>query len=158
LTQITDYPNAAHTEFEVTTDKDTALSMRFRIPEWAGSKTSLSVNGQRAQSDLTPGRFASLKRTWKNGDRIMLEFDTPLKLESVDPEHPNLVALQNGSLSLFAIVPGDHRLKRSDLLSARQLSSGSSDWEVNTDSGKIAFKPFSSIGDEQYRLYQEVVA
>jgi hypothetical protein len=30
------------------------------------------------------------------------------------------------------------------------------DWEAVTDGEKLAFKPFQAIGDEQYRLYQDV--
>jgi len=127
LTQRTEYPHAAHTELELRADRDTAFALRLRIPAWAGPKTVLSINGKRVNADLTPGRFAAVTRTWKNGDRIALEFDIPLVLEAVDPQHPNLVALQHGPLSLFAISPQDAQLTRSSLLSARPLSSGSLD-------------------------------
>ena len=60
---------------------------------------SFTINGKRADADLTPGRFASITRTWKNGDRVALEFDIPLTLQPVDPQHPNVVALKHGSLS-----------------------------------------------------------
>jgi len=158
LTQRTEYPHAAHTELELTADRDTAFAVRLRIPAWAGPKTVLSINGKRVNSDLTPGRFASVTRTWKSGDRIALEFDIPLTLEAVDPQHPNLVALQHGSLSLFAIRPGEAQLTRSSLLNARQLSSGSLDWEVATGADKWAFRPFQAIENERYRLYHEVIA
>src|ERR1035437_9145658 len=95
LTQRTGYPHAAHTEIELQTDRETKFAVRLRIPAWAGPKTTLSINGKRAQTDLTPGRFASITRTWKNGDRIALEFDIPLTLPAVDPQHANLVALQH---------------------------------------------------------------
>ena len=156
LTQRTQYPHAAHTEMEINTDRESAFALRLRIPAWAGAKTTLTINGKKASADLTSGRFASVSRTWKNGDRVALEFDTPLVLQVVDPQHPNLAALQHGSLALFSINPADAQLSRSSLLNARQLSAGSLDWEVATDSGKLAFRPFESIGDESYRLYQNV--
>ena len=156
LTQRTQYPHAAHTEMEINTDRESAFALRLRIPAWAGAKTTLTINGKKASADLTPGRFASVSRTWKNGDRVALEFDTPLVLQVVDPQHPNLAALQHGSLALFSINPADAHRSRSSLLNARQLSAGSLDWEVATDSGKLAFRPFESIGDESYRLYQNV--
>jgi DUF1680 family protein len=157
LTQRTAYPHQAHTEFEIKTDRDTAFSLRLRIPAWAGPATSLSVNGKRVNMDLTPGRFANLTRTWKSGDRIALEFDIPLTLQAVDPQHPNLVALQHGALALFAINPPAAPISRASLLHAQPLSTGSLDWEATIDAGKIAFKPFEAIGEEQYRLYQEVI-
>jgi uncharacterized protein len=158
LTQRTEYPHAAHTELELKTDRDTAFALRLRIPAWAGPKTVLSVNGKNVNADLTPGRFAGVTRTWKTGDRIALEFDRPLALQPADPQHPNLVALQHGSLSLFAVDPKEAQFTRAGLQGARQLSSSSLDWEVSTDAGKVAFKPFQAIENEQYRLYHEVTA
>ncbi len=158
LTQRTEYPHAAHTELEVQADRDTAFAMRLRIPAWAGPKTSLSINGQRVNAELAPGRFAAVSRTWKNGDRIALEFDIPLSLQTVDLQHARLVALAHGSLALFAIQPSAAPVTRASLLSARQLSNGSLDWETTADARKLAFKPFQAIGAEQYRLYQEVLA
>jgi len=158
LTQRTEYPHGAHTELELKTDRDTTFALRLRIPAWAGPKSTLSINGERVTADLTPGRFAIVTRTWKSGDRIALEFDIPLTLQAVDPQHPRLVALQHGSLALFAVKPSAAPVTRANLLNARQLSSGSLDWETTTDAGKLAFKPFQAIGEEQYRLYQEVIA
>jgi DUF1680 family protein len=163
LTQRTDYPHASHTEFELRTDRDTHFKLRLRIPAWAGPKTVLSINGKSQQLDLTPGRFAEVARTWKDGDRIALEFDIPLTLQAVDPQHPNLVALKHGSLALFAVGHGFEKLDpaaspltRAQLMNARPLSSGSLDWETGTHIGKMAFKPFQAIGEEQYRLYHQV--
>jgi DUF1680 family protein len=157
LTQKTNYPYAAHTEFELKTDKDVALDVRFRIPAWAGSKTVLTVNGKRVAAELAPGKFATVSRSWKNGDRIALEFDIPLTLEEVDPQHKNLVALQHGSLSLFAVEPSVEHPTRAELVKAQQTAAGSVDWEVATSSGKLHFKPFTAIESESYRLYHEVL-
>lgn len=157
LTQRTEYPHAAHTEMELKTDRDTAFAMRLRIPAWAGPRTALSINGRRTNVPLEPGRFANVTRTWSDGDRIALEFDIPLSLQEVDPQHINLVALKHGSLALFAIQPSVATVARTSLLQARQLSSGSLDWEATTDAGRLAFKPFQAIEAEPYRLYQKVI-
>lgn len=158
LTQRTSYPHSAHTELELSCDRETTFAMRLRIPAWAGAKTTITINGKRADAELSPGRFAAVKRTWRNGDRIALEFDIPLMLQTVDPQHPNLVALQHGSLALFAIAPAEAPVTRASLLNAQQLSVGSLDWETTTPTGKMAFKPFQAIQEEEYRLYQEVIA
>ena len=157
LTQRTEYPHASHTELELKTDRDVAFDLRLRIPAWAGSRTTLSVNGKRVERELTPGRFASVARTWKNGDRIALEFDIPLSLQAADAQHPDLVALKHGPVALFAVKPPEAQVARAELLSARPLSTGSLDWEAMTSAGKITFRPFEAIGDEQYRLYQRVI-
>jgi DUF1680 family protein len=158
LTQRTNYPHTQHTEIEVSTDRETKFALRLRIPAWAGPKTVLSVNGKKVQADLTPGRFATVTRNWRSGDRVGLEFDVPLALEAVDPQHPNVVALRSGPIALFAVEPPAATLTRSVLLGAEPLSAGSVDWEARTGAGKIGFKPFAAIHDERYRLYHDVVA
>jgi hypothetical protein len=158
LTQRTDYPHAAHTELELKTDRDVSLALRLRIPAWAGPKTALFINGKPVQVELAPGHFATVTRTWRSGDRIALEFDIPLTLQPVDPQHANVVALQHGSLSLFAVKPGTAPVTRAELMSARPLAAGSRDWESTTATGKLAFKPFEAIEEEHYRLYHEVTA
>ena len=158
LTQRTTYPHVAQTEFELELDRATEFALRLRIPAWAGAGTRVSINGRKADVELKPGSFATIKRTWRNGDRVELEFAIPLTAEAVDREHPDRVALQHGSLSLFAVSPHGGTMRRSDLLAARQLGAASESWEVATSTGKQIFKDFAAIGDEGYRLYQDVKA
>ena len=158
LTQRTEYPHAAHTEFEMTTDRASEFAVRLRIPAWAGPQTRVSINGRKAEVELRPGSFAQIRRSWRTGDRIALEFDIPLTVEAIDREHPERVALQHGSLSLFAVAPVAASLRRADLLAARQVGGNSENWEVATVGGKQLFKDFAAIGDEGYRLYHDVKA
>jgi hypothetical protein len=46
-----------------------------------------------------------MDRMWKNNDRIELSFDMPLRLVPLDGQHPDLVALMRGPVTLFAIHP-----------------------------------------------------
>jgi DUF1680 family protein len=106
--------------------------------------------------DLTPGTFARVDRTWKNGDRIEVEFNAATTLEAVDPQHPNVVAPVHGPLVLFAVGALPQSLRRMDLLGAGRISKGSDTWQVRTEAGIVTLKPFASIGDEEYRLYHQV--
>ncbi len=103
-----------------------------------------------------PGEFAKVERTWKNGDRIEVEFDMPTVLEAVDPQHPNLMAAVHGPLALFAVGEIPAPVRRQELLAVRQIASGSTDWQVKTESGAVTMRPFSAIHDEHYRLYLNV--
>ena len=82
-----------------------------------------------------PGKFARLNRTWKNGDRIEIEFDMPTALEAVDAEHPNMLATLHGPLALFGVGQFAPKVTKAELLAAEQISSGSTDWQVKTASG-----------------------
>ncbi len=156
LVQRTDYPHRPSTQIEVVTDKSVSFAVFVRIPEWAGPRTSIAVNGKRATSSPTPGQFARLHRTWKKGDRIEVEFDMPTSLQAVDPQHPRLVAAVHGPLSLFAVGKIPEKMHPEELASVAQIADGSTNWQAMTASGNVAMRPFTAINDEHYRLYLNV--
>lgn len=156
LTQQTSYPHHPTTQITIATDKPAAFPIFLRIPAWAGAKSSVAINGKRAELNFIPGQFASLKRTWKNGDRIEVEFDMPTVLEAVDPQHPDLMAAVHGPLALFAIGAIPAKIRKKELLAATQVALGSTDWKAKTTQGELTLRPFAAIQDEHYQLYQKV--
>jgi len=135
------------------TGNSAAFPVYLRIPAWAGPNTSVAVNGKRVLSGPEPGKFARIHRTWNNGDRIEIEFDMPTALEPVDPQHPNLLAAVHGPLALFSVGAIPASLTKRELLAATQISSGSTDWQAKSAEGTLTLRPFTSIQDEEYRLY-----
>jgi DUF1680 family protein len=158
MVQRTSYPYVAETEMELKMPRAERFAIGLRIPEWAGPKTVVSVNGKKVDSQIVPGSFLSMERMWKNGDRVQVEFDMAMRLEPVDPEHANAVALMYGPLALFAVGDLSARMSRAQLVAARQVGRGSSDWRVESDGGSVTLKSFPAIGGERYRLYHEVGA
>ena len=157
LTQKTAYPHQPTTGIVVTSDKAAAFPIHLRIPAWAGPKTTIAVNGKREPA-AEPGQFARIDRTWNNGDRIEVEFDMPTVLEVVDAQHPGMFAPVHGPLALFTVGQPPASVGKQNLLAVRQVSSGSTDWQVKTAAGRLALRPFTSIADEHYRLYLNVTA
>jgi len=153
LTQTTDYPHANTSLFEFKLARPETFAVYVRVPEWAGAKTTISVNGRRIDGDLAPGKFSAVKRTWKDGDRVELELHMPLRLEPVDQQNPNTVALMHGPIALFGVSQLPPKLTRAQLLAAEPISG---DWTVKSDGTILTLRPFSSIMDETYRLYQQV--
>jgi uncharacterized protein len=156
LTQMTDYPRANTTQLALNLARPESFTLYVRIPAWAGAKTNVSVNGHRAESVVEPGKFLALQRSWKDGDRVEIEFEMPLRLEPIDNENPNNVALLHGPIALFAVDNHSAKLTGKELLSATAVSSSSSDWVVKTAGGLLTLRPFSSIMSEGYRLYNRV--
>jgi DUF1680 family protein len=156
LVQKTNYPFTPQTEIAIEADKPGAFPVYLRIPAWAGAKTRVSVNSKRVAESIEPGKFLRVDRTWKKGDRIEIEFDIATTLEAVDPQHPNLVAPVHGPLALFTVRAAPTITRRTALLSAAQVSRGSTDWEVKTDGEPMTLRPFTAIRDERYRLYLKV--
>jgi uncharacterized protein len=154
LTQKTQYPTANTTQFELALARPEAFTVYVRIPAWAGAKTTLSVNGKRVGNELTPGEFVALQRTWKDGDRVEFEMEMPLRLESIEPENRNIVALMRGPIALFAVGEIPTRITRAQLLAASISPQSLQDWLVPMETGNVRLRPFAAIKDETYRLYQ----
>ena len=159
LRMTTDYPYAGLVSFALASPTSLKFRLRLRIPAWT-SMAQVSINGKRDQAICLPGRFATIDREWHPGDRIDLELSMPLRLLSVDSQHPDLAALIAGPLVLMRRLDGaadpDGMLNRDDLLGARQLSVGAREWRVQTPDAVLTFLPFMDIHDEPYRVYQEI--
>jgi DUF1680 family protein len=154
LTQQTRYPLDGNVQIQVTASRPKECTVYLRIPAWVDRNPAISVNGQRVSSRPHPGSFAAIPRTWKDGDRIELELPMPLRLEPVDEQHPNLVALSRGPLVLSAMSAARPIFERSELLRGQESSEKSGDLvAVATDGSRITMRPFMNIGDESYNTY-----
>jgi len=156
LTQTTGYPAASATELHFGLTRPENFTVYLRVPAWADAKTRVSINGKRVEGEILPGKFLALSRSWKAGDRVEFEIGMPLRLEAVDEQNGNTVALLRGPIALFAVGDIPARLTRSQLLAATAASRSSQDWLVATDGRSLTLRPFSAVGDETYRLYHEL--
>jgi DUF1680 family protein len=155
LTQSGAYPLEGRIDMRLTSSRPAPFTLRLRIPAWARSgEVRLSINGKRMTATFRNG-FAALQRRWLDGDRVQLEFELPVRLEPVEPEHPNTVAVLRGPLVLFAVDGAPAGVSREQLLAAERLPEGAA-WRVRTSSGPMLFRPFAAIDDEPYRTYVKV--
>jgi uncharacterized protein len=150
LTQRSEYPFNEMIEFSVSSSHKKEFAVHLRIPEWADG-AMLAINGKRVSDPPRAGEFASVKRKWKNGDRIELELPLRQRLEAADPQHPQIVALLCGPLVLFAVTDNPPVVSTQQLLAATR--SGPQSWQVQTADGPIRMLPFTAIEDEQYSTY-----
>jgi uncharacterized protein len=156
LTQTTDYPAANTTQLDFALSRPETFTVYVRIPEWAGAGSRVAVNGRSAGREPVAGKFMALERSWKDGDRVEMELEMPLRLEAVDGQNLNRVALLHGPIALFAVGSMPSRIKRDQLLAATRVARSAEDWLVRTDEGTFTLRPFASIMSENYRLYQTV--
>ncbi len=156
LTQRTNYPTSNQTELEFTMSHPEFFPVYLRIPQWAGAGTALSVNGKRVKEEIIPGNFLALRRTWRDGDRIECEIDMPLHIKEIDEQNPATVALMRGPIALFRVGELNAGVTKAELLAATAVSQTSQDWLVGAPGQNLTFRPFAAIGDERYRLYQEI--
>ncbi len=154
LTQQTKYPLDNKIQINVTGTRAADYTVYVRIPGWTTADAVLSVNGNRVSERVQPGTFAAIRRTWKDGDRVELELPMPLRVEQVDANHPNSVALMRGPLVLFAVADSQPGFTKAELLRASLANNATGDSVATSADGKsISMRPYMSIKDESYSTY-----
>jgi hypothetical protein len=101
--QETDYPNSGNVKVEVSPSVSAEFAVSFRIPQWYVSP-SMSLNGKPADAQVRPGAFTALRREWKEGDRIALNFPMELRLVKGRKAQSGRVAVMRGP-RLFTLSP-----------------------------------------------------
>jgi|CZKD01.1.fsa_nt_gi DUF1680 family protein len=151
LTQRGEYPCDAHVQFEVKATRAVEFAVNLRIPAWAEG-ASVSVNGKREA--VATGTFVSVWREWKDGDRIEVELPLKARLEAIDQQHADTVALLVGPIVLFAVTESAPTVTRTQLLAVKKT--GAQSWQVETASGAMKMLPFTAIEDQGYTTYLRV--
>ena len=120
IKQMTDYPNDGMVKISLDPEKPTTFTAHLRIPTWTGNQFvpgklykyvnqsnedwSISVNGVKTKAKVEKG-FATIKRTWKKGDQIVLDLPMPLQINECDnrvEENQNRLAFTRGPFVLCA--------------------------------------------------------
>ena len=157
LTQQGEYPYEPRVAFTVTTSQPTELTLHFRIPAWAQG-AEIFLNGARQPGLAVPGQFTAIHREWKSGDRVDLELPLATRLEPIDANHPDTVALLRGPLVLMAVKPEQTAplpaVTRNQLLDVRRLSQR--EWQAESASGPVTLLPFTWVGSRPYTTYLRV--
>lgn len=157
LTQQGDYPYEDRVAFTLTSSQPAELTLHFRIPAWAQG-AQIYVNGTRSAASAVPGQFAAVRREWKTGDRVELELPLKMRLEPIDPQHADTVALLRGPLVLMAAKENQAAplpsLTRQQLLAARRVSGRQ--WQVTSTNGSVTLLPFTWLGSHPYTTYVKV--
>ena len=159
LKQTTDYPYESTVRLDLKASGPATFSVFLRVPAWAQG-ARMAVNGMRNSQKLDAGTFAEVRREWKDGDRIELDLPFSTRLEAVDAQHRDVMAVSTGPLVLMALRNGDTALgpvTRAQLLSARQTVAGAHEWTAGAGESALRMKPFLDIQDEGYTTYLKVV-
>jgi len=99
LSQETRYPEADTSNLTLTIKEPAAFPLRFRIPGWTRG-ASIAVNGVDAGVTVSPGAWAAIERPWRSGDRITIRIPLVMRMEPVDQQHPDRVAVVRGPVVL----------------------------------------------------------
>lgn len=73
ITEDTHYPFSGHIDFRFSMEKAAEFPFMFRIPGWSSSCT-VKVNGKAVELETRPQTFATLKREFRDGDVVSVDF------------------------------------------------------------------------------------
>jgi DUF1680 family protein len=158
LSIATEYPYASAVTMNLQLSQPRIFALKLRIPAWA-TGASVAVNGKRSAAPL-PGTFTSIEREWRSGDRVELDLPLRRRLQAVDAEHSNVVALSSGPLVLMRILDEEPArtapLQRTALLAAERVPGNTRQWTVSHDSKQLQLRAFADIDTQRYSVYQDI--
>ncbi len=156
LNQTGSYPLEGNVALQLKLSKPSTFALRLRIPAWSRNEgaVSIRVNGKPLPVNVNSG-FATLQRSWRDGDRVDLYLPMSMRLEAIDSTHLNCVALLRGPLVLFALSETTPSITAAQLLAAKRLP-GETAWQASAAAGPIRLAPFTEIKDELYATYLTV--
>ena len=99
LRQDTRFPHEAATRLTISTDRPTPFTLRIRVPYWATSGGTVTINGQALPVFASPSSYLVLHRTWSSGD--VVEMTMPMRLHAAAmPDDERVQAMMYGPLVL----------------------------------------------------------
>ncbi|MFL6465290.1 MAG: beta-L-arabinofuranosidase domain-containing protein [Bryobacteraceae bacterium] len=99
LRQETNFPESPSTTLTITAAPSAVMPLHLRIPSWADTNALVKINGKTIDTVPSPGSYLTLRRKWKNGDRVTMELPMRLHIETM-PDAPTTQAILYGPLVL----------------------------------------------------------
>ncbi len=162
--QQTKFPDDGAVSLQIETTKPKKFALEVRHPGWASGPVEFSINGRPFRRSDAPSSYATLDRTWHNGDRVDFKLPMTLHTESM-PDNPKRLAILYGPLVLAA----DLGLRRRPNERNPVLVTGNtpvSEWlervpgnslEFRTKGvarpADLTFRPFYTLHHDHYAVY-----
>ena len=100
LRQETSFPCEEQSRLILSMDKPSAFTLKVRHPSWvAADEFSISVNGEKIQSNSSPSSYVSINRQWKNNDIVEITLPMHASVEEM-PNVPNYISILYGPIVL----------------------------------------------------------
>jgi DUF1680 family protein len=179
LRQETAFPREPVTRLTLALKTPAYRAIHLRIPQWIGPDAAVRVNGETLDVFASPGSYLTLRREWRNGDRIELDLPMQLYTEALPGDDaqravlygPLVLAARLGSAGLTqsmqysgydaAPVPEPKPQPSPTILASaahdvswmRVRSASELSFEATTPQGKVAVAPLNHIHAERYAIY-----
>lgn len=98
VSQETTYPWSGTVKLQIKACPEQEFAINLRIPGWADDAT-FKVNDEQHEIENTEKGYFQLRRKWRVGDRVEVDFPMPAKMMQANPlveETTNQIAIQRG--------------------------------------------------------------
>ncbi|MFV0537919.1 MAG: beta-L-arabinofuranosidase domain-containing protein [Dysgonomonas sp.] len=96
--QETAFPENGNIRLTISTNKHIKMPVYLRYPKWTNN-VEVKVNGKKIKVKQTPSSYITIDRTWKNGDKIEVDYPMNLYLAEAN-DNPDMAAVMYGPLVL----------------------------------------------------------
>lgn len=173
LEQTTGFPEEESTHLKIISETPSEFTLMIRYPYWAESGIKVLVNGHKIKVRQSPSSFVAIRRKWKNGDSIEVNFPFSIRTESM-PDDPNRIAIFNGPLVLAGILGDTNDQKAYDPMYVPVFITEMEHLPENLEPVKgepnafktvsigrprdVLLKPFYTTHDIKYSIYWDIVS
>lgn len=182
LRQDTAFPREPLTRLQLSLARPATFALNLRVPSWIAPGAGIRVNGEALEVFASPGSYLTLRRAWRDGDRV--ELDLPMRLHSEAlPGNDRLQAALYGPLVLAARLGAQgltHDMQYCGYDAApkpepeprpapavpagrpgaaawlRTLSARELRFEADTREGTVAVAPLNEVHGERYAVYWQL--
>lgn len=106
LHQETRFPEEDRTRLTIEVDAPRELTLRVRIPGWAGHGVAIAVNGEPVAQAFLPASYAEIRRLWRSGDHVDAHLPMDLRLCRM-PDDADMAAIAYGPVVLAGELGSD---------------------------------------------------
>jgi DUF1680 family protein len=166
IRSVTQFPLDSSVVITVDPAMAAAFALNFRVPAWSQDFTA-KVGGESYSGEK--GKFLTIARHWKPGDKITISFKMPLQILPGGLSYPNSIAIKRGP-QIFAVDLGLNRAiasindisyqPQSALVDEKSVLPADWGWKqayslkMNVDGTpkKVTLVPFSEAGQDSSKI------
>ena len=100
--QETNFPQDGKVNLNIEAEKPVKLALNLRYPAWA-QNVEVKVNGKRVKVEQSPSSYIVVERTWKNGDKIEINYPMSLQVTEAN-DNPDVFAVKYGPIVLAGVM------------------------------------------------------
>lgn len=87
------FPESGNLVLTVNGTKSAAFSIALRVPEWC-TNFKAKIGDKVYQGNAN--QFIKIKKTWRPGEKVMISFEMPVKINTGGKSYPNQISFQRG--------------------------------------------------------------